>query len=103
MCLSAFSGPSDRYRLDALSFLLLAACVVAAALVHQTTSASGSASTVDGGLLGLSLLYVVQLSGLGQWAVRQSAELEAQMVRKARVQNMKATKGSKSIAVRTFA
>jgi hypothetical protein len=67
----------NSYRLDALSFLVFAACVLAA--VWASTPSPSSAA--NGGLLGLSLLYVVQLSGLGQWALRQAELVDAQMVR----------------------
>lgn len=36
-------------------------------------------NSIDVGLIGFTLLYTVQLAGLFQWAVRQSAELEAQL------------------------
>ena len=36
-------------------------------------------STVDVGLLGFALVYTMSLSGLFQWAVRQSVEVETQM------------------------
>ncbi|CAM9223590.1 unnamed protein product, partial [Hapterophycus canaliculatus] len=39
----------------------------------------------DPGLLGAALVYVLQLGGLFQWSVRQSAEVENQMVSAERV------------------
>jgi hypothetical protein len=35
---------------------------------------------VNPGLLGAALTYVIQLGGLFQWAVRQSAEVENQVI-----------------------
>jgi ABC-type multidrug transport system fused ATPase/permease subunit len=36
-------------------------------------------SQVNTGLIGFTLVYIIQLSGLFQWTVRQSAEIETQM------------------------
>ncbi|XP_074657445.1 ATP-binding cassette subfamily C member 4-like [Tubulanus polymorphus] len=38
------------------------------------------AKNLDGGLVGLSVTYAIALLGLFQWAVRQSAEVESQMI-----------------------
>ena len=35
---------------------------------------------MDAGLLGVALVYVIQLGGLFQWAVRQAAEVDNQLV-----------------------
>lgn len=58
------------FRLDLMSsFLVIAVALVAVALRHQ----------IDIGLIGFSLVYTISLSGLFQWTVRQSVEVEAQM------------------------
>ena len=81
-----------------MSFLLLIASTLLAAAAYESSKSTDkegggnkggnpftNAAMDDPGLLGLSLLYVIQLSGLGQWTVRQSAELENQMVSVERV------------------
>ena len=81
-----------------MSFLLLVASTLLAAAAYESSKSTDkegggnkggnpftNAAMDDPGLLGLSLLYVIQLSGLGQWTVRQSAELENQMVSVERV------------------
>ncbi|CAM9756679.1 unnamed protein product, partial [Sphacelaria rigidula] len=39
----------------------------------------------DAGLLGVALVYVIQLGALFQWTVRQAAEVENQMVSAERI------------------
>ena len=58
-------------RLDVICVTFLAVAAFAA------VAARGA---VDAGLAGLSLTYVISLMGAFQWAVRQSAEVENQMV-----------------------
>jgi len=61
------------YRVDALCCALLAAATFLAAAVYE----SPSSRSIDPGLLGLSLLFVAQLSsGLGQRTVHTCDELE---------------------------
>lgn len=62
------------FRLDMMSFALLATSCFAAVL----SRAYGLAVSDNAGLVGAALLYVIQLAGLFQWAVRQTAELENQ-------------------------
>lgn len=62
------------FRLDMMSFALLATSCFAAVL----SKAYGLAVSDNAGLVGAALLYVIQLAGLFQWAVRQTAELENQ-------------------------
>jgi len=58
------------FRLDGLcSILLISVSILCVVLRH----------TVDVGLIGFALVYTMSLSGLFQWTVRQSAEVEAQM------------------------
>ena len=58
------------FRLDFLSALLLNAFTFITIAIYRETSAS---------LIALALSQVLTLSGLMQWAVRQSAELETNM------------------------
>lgn len=44
-------------------------------VVHSLRSFSG----LDAGLVGLSMAYAMNLTGLFQWGVRQSAEVESQV------------------------
>jgi ATP-binding cassette subfamily C (CFTR/MRP) protein 4 len=62
-------------RLEALNVTFLAAGIYLTLLVHELRP-----SSIDPALVGLSVAYLMQLSGLLQWAVRQSAEVENQMV-----------------------
>ena len=59
-------------RLDFISFVVLCFATVAAVVFHQHVDAV----TIDPATLGLALSYLLQLAGLFQWAVRQSAETE---------------------------
>eukprot|EP00050_Salpingoeca_kvevrii_P019493 m.86620 g.86620 ORF g.86620 m.86620 type:complete len:1342 (+) comp8438_c0_seq2:3-4028(+) len=58
------------FALDFLSFAFTAATVFAAVIAR---------SSLDPGIIGLSLSYALQLTGSFQWCVRQSAEAENQM------------------------
>ena len=62
------------FRLDMLSALLLTATTVCAVEL----AASGS-ELVDPGLVGLSVVYALSLSGTFQYMVRQSAQVETMM------------------------
>ena len=58
------------FRLDSMcTFMLIIVALLAVALRRS----------VDVGLIGFALVYTMSLSGLFQWTVRQSAEVEAQM------------------------
>lgn len=61
------------FRLDLECALILIITSLVAVVVREN-------SDVDVGLLGFALVYVLGLSGLFQWTVRQSAEVETQMV-----------------------
>eukprot|EP01147_Barroeca_monosierra_P004350 gene4350-6642_t len=64
------------FRLDLLTFFLLAATTFAAVAARDT---------LDPGLVGASLIYVLRLTGNFQWGVRQSAEIENHMTSVERV------------------
>ncbi|CAM9523069.1 unnamed protein product, partial [Ectocarpus sp. 13 AM-2016] len=67
------------FRMDMVVIIVLtASCFFSVAVNEYSRS-------VDAGLLGAALVYVLQLGGLFQWAVRQSAEVENQMVSAERV------------------
>jgi hypothetical protein len=55
------------------NIILIAVCFVAVAVSKQLGNGNVS-------LVGFTLTYIIQLSGLFQWTVRQSAEIETQMV-----------------------
>ncbi|CAM9253787.1 unnamed protein product, partial [Hapterophycus canaliculatus] len=67
------------FRMNIIVIILLTATCFFSVAVNQYSN------SVDAGLLGAALVYVLQLSGLFQWAVRQSAEVENQMVSAERV------------------
>ena len=60
------------FRLDLECAFILIATSLGAVIVRQY-------SNVDVGLLGFTMVYVINLSGLFQWTVRQSAEVETMM------------------------
>ncbi|RYH14737.1 hypothetical protein EON65_33120, partial [archaeon] len=61
------------FRLDLeTNIVLIAVCFVAVGLSKQVGDGNVS-------LVGFTLTYIIQLSGLFQWTVRQSAEIETQM------------------------
>ena len=60
------------FRLDMLSALFLLAAAVVVVPLRQYVSVS---------LVGISLAHVLQLSGLLQWFMRQTAEVENNMTR----------------------
>ena len=66
------------FRLD---FLCTALLVV---MVFLSATFKG---TYDVGLIGFALVYALSLSGLAQWSVRQSAEVENQMTAMERINN----------------
>ncbi|CAM9886717.1 unnamed protein product [Scytosiphon promiscuus] len=67
------------FRMDMVVIIvLIASCFFSVAVNEYSDS-------VDAGLLGAALVYVLQLGGLFQWSVRQSAEVENQMVSAERV------------------
>ena len=57
-------------RLDLIVFLLV---------VVTAFSAVAQLDKLDAGSTGLSLSYIMQLTGVFQWAVRQSAEMQNQL------------------------
>jgi len=62
-------------RLEALSALFLAATIIFSLVVMSI-----SRDVIPPGMLGLALTFTLQLAGVWQWSVRQSAEVENQMV-----------------------
>ena len=60
------------FRLDVECAIILIFTSLGAVVVRQY-------SDIDVGLLGFTIVYVVALSGLFQWTVRQSAEVETMM------------------------
>jgi len=66
------------FRLDMMCFSLLLVACSAAALSHAFAVDMGSG--VNAGLIGAALMLLLRLAGLFQWTVRQTAELENQMV-----------------------
>mmetsp|Transcript_30166 Transcript_30166/g.39742 ORF Transcript_30166/g.39742 Transcript_30166/m.39742 type:complete len:1367 (-) Transcript_30166:180-4280(-) len=67
------------YWLDMLVVLMIGGTAFISVVINETFS------EISGGLLGAGLTYVVLLAGLFQWAVRQSAEAENQMISVERV------------------
>ena len=67
------------FRLDIIVLLLLAASTFGAVACFD------NGVDVDPNLLAVGIMYVIQLTGLFQWCVRQSAEVESQMVSVERV------------------
>jgi ATP-binding cassette subfamily C (CFTR/MRP) protein 4 len=63
-------------RVDGISSMLLVVCVFVAAITKGKIAAA---------LVGLAISYSLQLAGLFQWCVRQSAEVESQMTSVERV------------------
>ena len=68
------------FRMDALMFIFLTIASFAAVVVHQANW-----FRIDPGILGLAVSLLIQLSGLFQWCIRQSAEVVNQMVAVERV------------------
>jgi len=68
------------FRMDALMFIFLTIASFAAVIVHQE-----NLFKIDPGILGLAVSLLIQLSGLFQWCIRQSAEVVNQMVAVERV------------------
>jgi ATP-binding cassette subfamily C (CFTR/MRP) protein 4 len=66
--------------MDALMFIFLAISSFAAVIVQDQDWLD-----IDPGILGLALSMLIQLSGLFQWCIRQSAEVVNQMVAVERV------------------
>ena len=63
------------FRLDIICLALLTcACYLAVVFRHHTNF------NIDPAILGLALMFLIQLAGLFQWSVRQSAEAENQMI-----------------------
>ncbi|CAM9122992.1 unnamed protein product [Ectocarpus sp. 4 AP-2014] len=67
------------FRMDMVVIIVLTASCFFSVAVNEYSD------SVDAGLLGAALVYVLQLGGLFQWSVRQSAEVENQMVSAERV------------------
>ncbi|CBN77890.1 multidrug resistance-associated protein-like protein [Ectocarpus siliculosus] len=67
------------FRMDMVVIIVLTASCFFSVAVNEYSS------SVDAGLLGAAMVYVLQLGGLFQWAVRQAAEVENQMVSAERV------------------
>ena len=63
------------FRLDAICLgLLMAACYLAVICRHHT------GFNIEPAILGLALTFLIQLAGLFQWTVRQSAEAENMLI-----------------------
>ena len=63
------------FRLDGICLgLLMAACYLAVICRHHT------GFNIEPAILGLALTFLIQLAGLFQWTVRQSAEAENQLI-----------------------
>ena len=65
------------YKLDVIVTALFVATTFSSLAVRHYASA---ALTIEPAVLGASLVYILQLAGLFQWCVRQSAEVENQMI-----------------------
>ncbi|GMI15445.1 hypothetical protein TrVE_jg3537 [Triparma verrucosa] len=63
------------FRLDAICFVLLMFASYLAVVFQSHTDVD-----IDPAILGLALMMLIQLAGLFQWSVRQSAEAENQMI-----------------------
>mmetsp|Transcript_4521 Transcript_4521/g.10242 ORF Transcript_4521/g.10242 Transcript_4521/m.10242 type:complete len:1111 (+) Transcript_4521:249-3581(+) len=63
------------FRMDALMFIFLTLASFSAVVVHQQAWFD-----IDPGILGLAISMLIQLSGLFQWCIRQSAECVNMMV-----------------------
>ena len=68
------------FRLDAIVTVLLMVSTFGAVAMNESNL------DVDPNLLAVGIMYVIQLTGLFQWCVRQSAEVESQMVSAERIQ-----------------
>jgi ATP-binding cassette, subfamily C (CFTR/MRP), member 4 len=68
------------FRMDSIMFLFLSFAVFLAVLFHQQ-----GWFEVDASLLGLAISMLLQLAGIFQWCIRQSAEVVNQMVSVERV------------------
>ena len=66
------------FRLDFQCASILIAISIVAVILQDS---------IDVGLLGFALVYTMSLSGLLQWTVRQSAEVEAQLVSVERIES----------------
>ena len=77
-------------RLDAQTAIILVVTVFPAVLLRDS---------LDVGLVGFALVYVLNLSSLFQWTVRQSAEIENQMTSVERVQSYAALSPEPGYAV----
>ncbi|KAL7520054.1 hypothetical protein ACHAWX_004806 [Stephanocyclus meneghinianus] len=68
------------FRMDSLMFTFLSIATFAAVIVQDQKWLN-----IDPGILGLALSLLIQLAGLFQWCIRQSAEVVNQMVAVERV------------------
>eukprot|EP00547_Thalassionema_nitzschioides_P011899 CAMPEP_0194264536 /NCGR_PEP_ID=MMETSP0158-20130606/47636_1 /TAXON_ID=33649 /ORGANISM="Thalassionema nitzschioides, Strain L26-B" /LENGTH=987 /DNA_ID=CAMNT_0039004779 /DNA_START=1005 /DNA_END=3965 /DNA_ORIENTATION=+ len=68
------------FRMDAIAFLFLAVCTFLSVLLTQHGWLD-----IDPAILGLALTTLLQITGLFQWCIRQSAEVVNQMVSVERV------------------
>ena len=68
------------FRMDGLMFLFLTIASFASVVVYQQAWFA-----IDPGILGLAISMLIQLSGLFQWCIRQSAEVVNMMVAVERV------------------
>ncbi len=66
--------------MDAIMFVFLTVASFAAVIVHEQAWFD-----IDPGILGLAISMLIQLSGLFQWCIRQSAEVVNLMVAVERV------------------
>ena len=76
------------FRLDAMVFCLLTVAVFVSVSIRDR---------LEAGEVGLMLIYVIQLSGMLQWIVRQSAEVENQMTSVERILEYAALEPEESV------
>ena len=74
--------------LDWLCVIYLACVTLALSITHETKSPSE---------IGLAISYAITLSGMFQWGVRQSAELESQMTSVERIDEFSHLEGEKNL------
>jgi len=80
------------FRLDAICLgLLMAACYLAVICRHHTSF------NIEPAILGLAITFLIQLAGLFQWTVRQSAEAENMLISVERILEFAALDAEKNL------